>query len=59
MTEDTFREAGTIARAEVRPISDVRGNADYRLQLVENILCKFYWDAGPPQALQVSGKEAV
>jgi xanthine dehydrogenase small subunit len=43
-TEETFREAGLLARSEIRPISDVRGARDFRLQLAENILAKFYWD---------------
>jgi xanthine dehydrogenase small subunit len=42
---DTFEEAGRIARSEVKPISDVRGSADYRAQLAENILPKFWYDA--------------
>jgi xanthine dehydrogenase small subunit len=42
---ETFREAGRIARGEVKPISDVRGSADYRTQLAENILCKFWYEA--------------
>jgi xanthine dehydrogenase small subunit len=44
IASDTFEEAGRIARGEVTPISDVRGSRDYRLQLAENILCKFYYD---------------
>jgi len=44
IASDTFEEAGRIARGEVAPISDVRGSRDYRLQLAENILCKFYYD---------------
>ena len=39
---DTFREAGQMARSEITPISDVRGSADFRLQLAENILMRFY-----------------
>lgn len=42
---DTFEAAGAIARDEVAPISDVRGSRDFRLQLAENILCRFYYDA--------------
>jgi xanthine dehydrogenase small subunit len=42
--EATFREAGRIARSEVRPISDVRGERQFREQLAENILAKFYFD---------------
>ena len=41
-SEATFREAGTVARAEVEPISDVRGSRSFRLKLAENILLKFY-----------------
>lgn len=37
---ETAAEAGAIARSEVKPITDVRGSADYRLQLCENILLK-------------------
>ncbi len=41
---ETFAEAGRLARGEITPISDVRGSADYRLQLSENILLKFYME---------------
>jgi xanthine dehydrogenase small subunit len=41
---DTFAAAGEIARGEIAPISDVRGSSEYRLQLAENILCKFFYD---------------
>lgn len=51
----TFREAGAIARREIAPISDVRGSRDYRLQLAENILGKFYWEAFGDDALAVAG----
>jgi xanthine dehydrogenase small subunit len=44
VTRDTFAEAGEIARGEVAPISDVRGSAEFRLQLAENILTKFYYE---------------
>lgn len=43
-TEGTFHEAGRLARSEIQPISDVRGSRDFRLQLAENILVKFYFD---------------
>jgi xanthine dehydrogenase small subunit len=42
---DLFAEAGTIARSEVAPISDVRGSKEYRLQLAENIVSRFWYDA--------------
>jgi xanthine dehydrogenase small subunit len=42
---DVFERAGELARSEVKPISDVRGSADYRLQLAENIMVKFWYDA--------------
>jgi len=48
-SEFTFKQAGAIARHEIHPISDVRGAADYRLQLAENILCKFHADTAPYQ----------
>lgn len=40
----TFTEAGRQARREVQPITDVRGSADFRLQLCENVLTKFWFD---------------
>jgi len=43
-TLDTFEQAGRIARTEIKPISDVRGSADYRLQLAENIMAKFWYE---------------
>src|SRR5262249_49897287 len=44
LAEETFQEAGRVARAEIQPISDVRGTRDFRWQLAENILMKFYFD---------------
>jgi xanthine dehydrogenase small subunit len=44
LTLDTFEQAGRIARDEIKPISDVRGSADYRLQLAENIMAKCWYD---------------
>jgi xanthine dehydrogenase small subunit len=44
---DLFQRAGELARSEVKPITDVRGSADYRLQLAENILSKFWREAFP------------
>ena len=41
---ETFAEAGRIARSEIAPISDVRGSRDFRWQLAENILVKFFHD---------------
>ncbi|HWA99229.1 MAG TPA: xanthine dehydrogenase small subunit [Pirellulales bacterium] len=43
-SEPTLREAGRRARKEIKPISDVRGSAAYRLLLAENILVKFFHD---------------
>jgi xanthine dehydrogenase small subunit len=44
VTRETFAEAGEIARGEVAPISDVRGSKEFRLQLAQNILTKFFYD---------------
>jgi xanthine dehydrogenase small subunit len=38
----TMVEAGALARQEITPISDVRGSADFRFTLAENILLKLY-----------------
>lgn len=46
-SEATFRKAGRIARGEVSPLTDVRGSKDYRGQLVENLLAKFYFEEEP------------
>jgi xanthine dehydrogenase small subunit len=43
-TEMEIEAATEIARGEITPISDVRGAAEYRLLLSENILRKFYFD---------------
>lgn len=45
--ESTFTEAGEHALAEVTPISDVRGSADYRFQLTRNVLLKFFLENQP------------
>ncbi len=45
IAKETFAEAGEIARGEIAPITDVRGAKETRLQLAENILTKFYYDA--------------
>ena len=42
LTAASVAEAGRVARTEIAPISDVRGSAEYRSQLGENILRKFY-----------------
>ena len=42
ISEAVFREAGLAARQAITPWSDVRGGADYRLQLVENLLVKCF-----------------
>jgi xanthine dehydrogenase small subunit len=43
-TPETIAAAARLARHEIAPISDVRGSADYRAQLAENILRKFHHD---------------
>ncbi len=39
---EAARAAGRRARAEIAPISDVRGSAEYRLQLAENTLVRIH-----------------
>lgn len=48
-SEAVLAEAGALARQEIAPISDVRGSRDFRLQLAENILRKFYHDCAPQE----------
>ena len=45
VSRETFAEAGEVAKNEIAPISDVRGSREFRLQLAENILTRFYFDA--------------
>lgn len=43
-SETVMRAAGELAMEEVSPISDVRGSADFRWQLVRNVFLKFFWE---------------
>ncbi len=56
--ESTFRHAGRVARAEVTPITDVRGGRDFRAQLAENILVKFYFEELEFSPLSPKGRGA-
>jgi xanthine dehydrogenase small subunit len=47
-TKETFVEAGEIARNEIAPIDDVRGSRDFRLQLAENIMQRFFHECAAP-----------
>ncbi|MBZ0189387.1 MAG: hypothetical protein K8F91_24290, partial [Candidatus Obscuribacterales bacterium] len=48
---DTFKKAAEMARIQVDPISDVRGSRDYRRQLAENIMLKFYYETSETREL--------
>jgi len=50
-TEEVFSRAGLMARLEVAPIDDVRGSANYRCQLAENILKRFYYESERQEVL--------
>lgn len=39
---ETMQSAGEVAVGEISPLTDVRGGADFRLQLARNVLQKFY-----------------
>ena len=54
-TESTMREAGRIARAELKPLTDVRGSADYRLALCENVMVKAFHEIAGGAAVTVGG----
>jgi len=47
-TPETLRAAGRIVRQHVTPWTDVRGGADYRCQLAENLMIKSYYPAESP-----------
>ena len=49
-TEATFDAAADVASDEVKPISDVRGSADYRRRLAGNVLRRFYLEHLAPAA---------
>jgi xanthine dehydrogenase small subunit len=42
LNDETMAAAGELARSEIMPISDVRGSADFRFQLGENIVRRFH-----------------
>jgi xanthine dehydrogenase small subunit len=44
VSAEIFESAGETALAEISPISDVRGSAEYRNKLAANILRKLYYD---------------
>jgi xanthine dehydrogenase small subunit len=50
-TEETMRQAGEVAVAEITPISDVRGAADYRLQLTRNVFLRLFHESQPSAML--------
>ena len=52
ITEQTLRSAGQLARDAITPLSDVRGGADYRRQLVENLFVKCFHDLQPEAVTQ-------
>jgi xanthine dehydrogenase small subunit len=52
-SEATFTAAGRRARAEVEPVSDLRGSRDYKLRLAENILLKFFFDSSRTQRQEI------
>ncbi|MEM9883793.1 MAG: FAD binding domain-containing protein [Planctomycetota bacterium] len=54
LTETTLRDAGRVARSLVSPLTDVRGGADFRRQLVENLFVKCYHDLCDEPALQTA-----
>ncbi|HEY1375434.1 MAG TPA: FAD binding domain-containing protein, partial [Gemmataceae bacterium] len=56
--ESTFRHAGRVARSEAAPITDVRGGRDFRAQLAENILVKFYFEEVNEGRFAASGASA-
>lgn len=43
LVESAFREAGRIAQQQISPWTDVRGSAEYRLQLTENLMAKAFY----------------
>lgn len=54
LDEATMAAAGELARTEITPISDVRGSADFRLQLAENFIRRFHAEVTGSQSLVAS-----
>lgn len=46
-TPEALRAAGRVARGAITPLTDVRGGADYRGQLIENLFVKCWHDLQP------------
>lgn len=59
LAEATWRKAGRIARGEIKPISDVRGSAEYRATLAQNILVKFGRQYGGLPAAATNGRPSI
>ena len=58
--EAEIESATEIARGEITPISDVRGDAEYRFTLAENVLRKFYFDVmGEPTYCRLTTPPSV
>ena len=49
--EETFAAAGSMARSEIQPISDVRGTRDFRWRLAEKIPLRFFFDCVEQESL--------
>ena len=53
ITERIFKEASELIDSAVKPISDVRGSKEYRLQLAKNSLMKFYFELAKEEKVLV------
>ncbi|TWT47496.1 Nicotinate dehydrogenase FAD-subunit [Botrimarina hoheduenensis] len=51
-TLEAMRAAGRLAREEITPLTDVRGAAAYRLQLVENLFAKCWHELAGTAAVR-------
>jgi xanthine dehydrogenase small subunit len=49
-SEETFIEAGALAAREVTPRSDARGSAEYRRQLVQGLLVRYFLETSDANA---------
>jgi xanthine dehydrogenase molybdopterin binding subunit/xanthine dehydrogenase small subunit len=57
--EETVRNALQVLRTEFKPISDVRGSAEYRSGLITGLLEKFYFDSATAAADKSHSKAAL
>ena len=55
-SEDSVRAAMAAMREDYAPLSDMRASADYRMQVAQNLLLKYWIERSEARALRVAGR---